>query len=231
MERASGTGKKRNGWVGKGLHVNRKAQTPRAWQRMLSGRRLDLLDPSPFDIEIEDIAHGLARVARWNGQTIGEHGFSVAQHSVVVEEIAAHIQPGLEPRWRLAALLHDAPEYVIGDMISPFKTALGLNYRAFEDQLEAAIHIRFGLPPKTPGPIKLLLKKADRACAFFEATQLAGFKPEESLTLFGRPPKGYTLHIEPLSTAAAEEQYLHRFHVLSVAAGFESEPSAAFSTE
>ena len=217
--------------MGKGLHGTRTAAAPRAWQRMLSGRRLDLLDPSPFDIEIEDIAHGLARVARWNGQTLGEHGFSVAQHSVVVEEIAAHIQPGLEPRWRLAALLHDAPEYVIGDMISPFKTALGVNYRAFEDRLEAAIHIRFGLPPKTPPAIKTLLKKADRACAFFEATQLAGFGPEESLGLFGRPPKGYSLTIEPLSTAAAEAQYLHRFHVLSVAAGFEAEPTAAFSAK
>ena len=228
---AAGAGKKRNGFVGKGLHAKRNAPPPRAWQRMLSGRRLDLLDPSPFDIEIEDIAHGLARVARWNGQTTGDHGFSVAQHAVIVEELAAHMQPGLEPRWRLAALLHDAPEYVIGDMISPFKTALGLNYRAFEDQLEAVIHIRFGLPPKTPAPIKTLIKKADRACAFFEATQLAGFTAEESLVLFGRPPKGYALAIEPLSTATAEAQYLHRFHVLSVAAGFESEPAAAFSTE
>ena len=116
-----------------------KSAAPRAWQRMLSGRRLDLLDPSPFDIEIEDIAHGLARVARWNGQTIGEHPFSVAQHSLVVEEIAAHLKPGLEPKWRLAALLHDASEYVIGDMISPFKGALGLNYKSFEHTLEAAI--------------------------------------------------------------------------------------------
>jgi len=218
--------------VAKGLHSSRKIPLPpRAWQRMLSGRRLDLLDPSPLDIEIEDIAQGLARVARWNGQTSGEHGFSVAQHSVVVEEIAAHIQPGLAPRWRLAALLHDAPEYVIGDMISPFKAALGLNYRAFEDQLEGAIHIRFGLPPKTPAAIKTLIKQADRACAFFEATQLAGFTPAESLSLFGRPPKGYALTIEPLPTAQAQAQYLHRFHMLSVAAGFEAEPTAAFSTE
>ena len=143
---------------------------------MLSGRRLDLLDPSPMDIEVEDIAHGLARVARWNGQTIGDHPFSVAQHSVVVEEIAAHISPGLAPKWRLAALLHDAAEYVIGDMISPFKAALGLDYRLFETRLEQAIHIRFGLPATTPLPIKALIKKADRACAFFEATQLAGFQ-------------------------------------------------------
>ncbi len=197
---------------------------------MLSGRRLDLLDPSPFDIEIEDIAHGLARVARWNGQTLGDHGFSVAQHSVIVEEITAHLRPGIEPRWRLAALLHDAPEFVIGDMISPFKAALGLNYRAFEDRLEAAIHMRFGLPPKTPAAIRALIKQADRASAFFEATQLAGFTPAESLGFFGRPPKGFMLEIVPLPAAEAQAQYLHRFHLLSSAAGFETGP-AAFDTE
>ena len=159
----------------------RKPEEPRAWQRMLSGRRLDLLDPSPLDIEIEDIAHGLARVARWNGQTTGDHAFSVAQHSVVVEEIAAHIEPSLEPRWRLTALLHDAPEYVIGDMISPFKAALGLNYRGFEERLEAAIHLRFGLPVRPPAAVKSLIKRADQASAFFEATQLAGFTIAEAL--------------------------------------------------
>jgi 5'-deoxynucleotidase YfbR-like HD superfamily hydrolase len=212
------------------MHQKPRKAPPRAWQRMLSGRRLDLLDPSPFDIEIEDIAHGLARVARWNGQTLGDHGFSVAQHSVVVEEIAAHMRPGLEPKWRLAALLHDAPEFVIGDMISPFKAALGLNYRAFEDRIEAAVHIRFGLPPKVPGPIKTLLKQADRASAFFEATQLAGFTVAESLSLFGRPPKDFSLTIVPLPAAEAQAQYLHRFHLLSNAAGFESGPDA-FDTE
>ena len=197
---------------------------------MLSGRRLDLLDPSPLDIEIEDIAHGLARVARWNGQTLGEHGFSVAQHSLVVEEIAAHIQPGLEPRWRLAALLHDAAEYVIGDMISPFKAALGLNYRAFEDRLEAAIHIRFGLPPKAPAEIKALIKQADRACAFFEATQLAGFTIDEALRFFGTPPKGYSLGIDPQAPSQAQEHYVLRFHLLSEAAGYATTP-AAFDRE
>jgi 5'-deoxynucleotidase YfbR-like HD superfamily hydrolase len=206
-------------------------QPPRAWQRMLSGRRLDLLDPSPLDIEIEDIAHGLARVARWNGQTTGANGFSVAQHSLVVEEIAAHLQPGLEPRWRLAALLHDAPEYVIGDMISPFKAALGLNYRAFEDRLETAIHIRFGLPHKIPAEIKALIKRADQTCAHFEAVQLAGFTVDEALTLFGRPPPGYALTIDPQPAAEAQAHYLRRFHVLSEAAGFERAPDAAFETE
>jgi len=218
--------------VTKGLRQPQRSNgPPRAWQRMLSGRRLDLLDPSPLDVEIEDIAHGLARVARWNGQTVGEHGFSVAQHSLVVEEIVAHLRPGVEPSWRLAALLHDAPEYVIGDMISPFKAALGLDYRSFEERLEAAIHIRFGLPAKTPSPIKTLIKQADQASAFFEATQLAGFTIEESLRLFGRPPKGYHLAVEPMPAAEAQARYLHRFHILSEAAGYEGAPSAAFETE
>ncbi|HEV7385936.1 MAG TPA: HD family hydrolase [Phenylobacterium sp.] len=197
---------------------------------MLSGRRLDLLDPSPMDIEIEDIAHGLARVARWNGQTVGEHAFSVAQHSVVVEEIVAHIRPDVEPRWRLAALLHDASEYVIGDMISPFKAALGVSYKDFEERLENAIHVRFGLPAKTPAPIKTLIKQADRACAFFEATQLAGFTHEESLAFFDVPPRGYSLKIDPQPPAAAQARYLERFHLLSEAAGY-TPVAAAFDTE
>jgi 5'-deoxynucleotidase YfbR-like HD superfamily hydrolase len=182
---------------------------------MLSGRRLDLLDPSPMDIEIGDIAHGLARVARWNGQTVGEHAFSVAQHSVIVEEIVVHLEPKIDARWRLAALLHDAPEYVIGDMISPFKAALGFDYQAFEARLEAAIHIRFGLPPRTPAPIKTLIKKADRACAFFEAVELAGFGREESLTLFGRPPLGYRPRITPWPAAEAQALYVERYEALA----------------
>jgi uncharacterized protein len=214
--------------VRKGLHA--RAAPPRAWQRMLSGRRLDLLDPSPMDIEIQDIAHGLARVARWNGQTVGEHAFSVAQHSVVVEEIVAHIQPDVEPRWRLAALLHDASEYVIGDMISPFKAALGMDYKTFEERLETAIHVRFGLPAKTPAPVKALIKQADRACAFFEATQLAGFSHAEALEFFGAPPAGYLLKIVPQAPAEAQARYVHRFEVLSEAAGY-TPHAQAFDTE
>ncbi len=215
--------------MAKGLRGKAKIE-PRAWQRMLSGRRLDLLDPSPMDIEIEDIAHGLARVARWNGQTQGAHGFSVAQHSLVVEEIAVHIRPDLEPRWRLAALLHDAAEYVIGDMISPFKAALGVNYKGFEERLEHAIHVRFGIPAGTPEPVRKLIKQADRACAFFEATQLAGFSHAEALDFFGAPPPGYTLTLDPLAAAQAQERYVQRFHLLSEAAGFDPVP-AAFDTE
>lgn len=212
----------------KGLHTN---VTARAWQRMLSGRRLDLLDPSPMDIEIEDIAHGLARVARWNGQTLGEHGFSVAQHSLVVEEIAAHLSPGLDAKWRLAALLHDAAEYVIGDMISPFKAALGVSYKDFETRLETAIHIRFGLPVTTPAQIRKLIKQADRACAFFEAVQLAGFTPAEALSFFGQPPAGYNLIIDPLPASQAQARYVDRFRLLSEAAGFTPAGDVAAHTE
>jgi 5'-deoxynucleotidase YfbR-like HD superfamily hydrolase len=170
-------------------------------------------------VEIEDIAHGLARVARWNGQTLGEHAFSVAQHSVVVEEIVAHLKPELEAKWRLAALLHDSSEYVIGDMISPFKAALGVSYKDFEARLETAVHVRFGLPPKNPAEIKTLIKKADRACAFFEATQLAGFERSESLKLFGSPPPGFHLTIDPLPAPVAQARYIERYGVLAEAVG------------
>ncbi len=178
---------------------------------MLSGRRLDLLDPSPLDVEIDDIAHGLARVARWNGQTTGPHAFSVAQHCLVVEAVVAALKPGVEARWRLAALLHDAPEYVIGDMISPFKAALGLDYHAFEDRLERAIHIRFGLPPRLPAEVKRLIKSADRVSAYYEAIELAGFSAEEARPIFGRTPKVPKPDLEPLEPAKAQARYLERF--------------------
>jgi len=199
--------------------LQRGSRPPRAWQRMLSGRRLDLIDPSPLDIEIEDIAHGLARVARWNGQTTGRHAFSVAQHSLVVEDILRDLAPDWPLKWRLAALLHDAPEYVIGDMISPFKAALGLDYRAFESKLEAAIHIRFGLPPTLPSPVKSIIKRADMICAYFEATELAGFTKAEALRCFGSPPRGMKQNVSPLPTAKVEERFLARFNSLSKASG------------
>ncbi len=191
-----------------------KAVQPRAWQRMLSGRRLDLLDPSPFDIEIEDIAHGLARVARWNGQTYGDHAFSVAQHCMLVEDIVAQLKPGIAQRWRLAALLHDAPEYVVGDLISPFKAAVGLDYKSLENKLLAAIHVRFGLPAHLPNDTTQLIKRADRTSAFFEATQLAGFAPEEALELFGSPRGVSPIELTPLATATAQKRYLERFKAL-----------------
>ena len=186
---------------------------PRAWQRMLSGRRLDLLNPSPLDIEMEDIAHGLSRVARWNGQTAGTHIFSVAQHSVLVEVIALQIEPALNGRDRLAVLLHDAPEYVIGDVISPFKAVIGESYRAVEARLLAAIRLRFGLSPQPPAALARLIKRADRQAAFLEATHLAGFSREEALKYFGRPepfPRQIGGYLEPWPVAVSQERYLER---------------------
>ncbi len=189
----------------------------RAWQRMLSGRRLDLLDPSPLDIEIEDIAHGLARVARWNGQTNGDHAFSVAQHSVLVEALFSHLNPNIGKQERLICLLHDAPEYVIGDMISPFKAALGVDYKAFENRLLSAIHLRFGLPPVVQATLAANIKTADRMAAFLEATQLAGFSVDEARRFFG-PPKGLdglapeSSHaLSPLATPEAAAKFLDVF--------------------
>ncbi len=191
----------------------------RAWQRMLSGRRLDLLDPSPLDIEIADIAHGLARVARWNGQTEGAHIFSVAQHTLLVEAIACAKVPRLERRRRLAVLLHDAPEYVIGDMISPFKTVIGDAYKTVEQRLLAAIHLRFGLPAVLPDEFNILIKTADRAAAYFEATRLAGFDAAEARRFFGRPPV-FSLALErdyltPWPADVAEARYLERIGKLT----------------
>lgn len=191
---------------------------PRAWQRMLSGRRLDLLDPSPLDIEIEDIAHGLARVARWNGQTRGAHSFSVAQHSLLVEAIAGHLNPDWPQPWRLMALLHDAPEYVIGDMISPFKTVMGDAYKGVELRLLSAIHLRFSLPATTPALLKRKTKEADRIAAFLEATELAGFERTEALRFFGRPqalPRKVMALLQPMATEAAQAAFLARFNILS----------------
>ena len=163
------------------------ATKPRAWQRMLSGRRLDLLDPTPVDIEIEDIAHGLAFVARWNGQTQGDFAYSVAEHSLLVETLFGRLNPKAPAKWRLAALLHDAPEYVIGDMISPVKASVGPAYEELDTRLTAAIHIRFGLPAVLPATVKKQIKKADRISAWMEAVQIAGFTKTEANKLFGRP--------------------------------------------
>ena len=191
------------------------AKATRAWQRMLSGRRLDLLDPSPLDVEIGDIAHGLARVARWNGQTSGDHAFSVAQHCLIVEEIFRRCNDA-SPDELMAALLHDAPEYVIGDMISPFKSVVGGGYKAVEARLEAAIHLRFGLAPHPSRELKDRIKKADTVAAYFEATLLAGFTIAEAQRFFGRP-RGITkemLEIEPLPAIEAQRLFCERFDAI-----------------
>lgn len=189
----------------------------RAWQRMLSGRRLNLLEPSPIDIEIEDIAHGLSRVARWNGQTIGDCAFSVAQHSVLVEQLLASESPGIDIRWRLAALLHDAPEYVIGDMISPFKASIGNDYKIVEKALQGAVHIRFGLPARLPSEITALIKRADRVAAFSEAVDLAGFGEAEARKVLGYRRKIRSKPLAALAPDMAKSAFLDRFRRLFIA--------------
>ena len=190
----------------------------RAWQRMLSGRRLDLLDPSPLDVEIEDIAHGLARVARWNGQTNGDHAFSVAQHSLLVEDVFARLQPDSTSSSRLTALLHDAPEYVIGDMISPFKAVVGGGYKLVENRLQTAINLRFSLPAETAITLYKEIKRADTIAAYFEATLLAGFSDSEAVKFFGRP-RGFSpdmFDLAPLTALKAQKKFLQRFHALDI---------------
>jgi 5'-deoxynucleotidase YfbR-like HD superfamily hydrolase len=193
------------------------SKEPRVWQRMLSGRRLDLLNPSPLDVELEDIAHGLARVARWNGQTVGPYIFSVAQHSLLVEAIAAQLNPEMSRAWRLAVLLHDSPEYVIGDIISPFKAVIGDAYKVIEGRLLAAIHVHFGLSPEPAAVLKRFIKRADRQAAFLEATKLAGFTREEALKYFGRPePFGRDVLslLEPWPIEEAQRRFQERIETV-----------------
>lgn len=199
--------------------ADRIGAPPRAWQRMLSGRRLDLLDPSPLDVEISDIAHGLARVARWNGQTTGDHAFSVAQHSLVVERIFRQLCPEASASSCLAALLHDAPEYVIGDMISPFKAVMGGGYKDCEARLQRAIHLRFSLPPALGEKLKKEIKRADQIAAYFEATELAGFSATEAAKFFGRP-RGIAadgLDLPPRPARDVERDFVERFEALDAA--------------
>ena len=197
------------------------SKTLRAWQRMLSGRRLDLLDPTPMDIEIEDIAHGLAFVARWNGQTEGEFPYSVAEHSLLVEILYRRLDPAAPAKWCLAALLHDAPEYVIGDMISPVKAAVGPGYGELDTRLTAAVHLRFGLPAAIPQVVKRRIKKADKISAWMEATQIAGFSEAEATKFFGRPEpavtEGLTIHLRQPSVVRSD--YLARHEQLLEACG------------
>ncbi|MEM8631492.1 MAG: HD family hydrolase [Pseudomonadota bacterium] len=183
---------------------------------MLSGRRLDLLDPTPMDVEVEDIAHGLAFVARWNGQTLGDYPYSVAEHSLLVEAIFSRLDPETDPKWRLAALLHDAPEYVIGDMISPVKAAIGSGYGTLDDRLTAAIHLRFGLPAQIPVKVKKRIKKADKVSAWLEATQIAGFSDKEATKFFGRPDAALIagLGVELRQPAEVRRAYLDRHAAL-----------------
>ena len=191
-----------------------KKDSSRSWQRMLSGRRLNLLNPSPLDIEIEDIARGISRVARWNGQTLGDHPLSVAQHSVIVADILSINKKNILNKWLLAALLHDAAEYIISDMITPLKTILGSKYIQIEDIIQSAIHLRFRLPSEIPKSIYKSIKRCDRQTAFLEAVQIAGFSENEARNTLSTPKIIPKYKIIPLSSKKAEYLFLKKFHEL-----------------
>jgi 5'-deoxynucleotidase YfbR-like HD superfamily hydrolase len=213
------------------MAADRVGAPPRAWQRMLSGRRLDLLDPSPLDIEISDIAHGLARVARWNGQTSGDYAFSVAQHSLLVEALFCDLVPEASADAQMAALLHDAPEYVIGDMISPFKSVMGGSYKDCELRLQRAIHQRFSLPDPDAA-LRKEIKRADQIAAYFEATLLAGFSTAEATEFFGRP-RGFSAErfdFTPRSVTWAQNAFLKRFSAIEKSRSQVPEPAVSKKT-
>ncbi|MFN4087478.1 MAG: hydrolase [Alphaproteobacteria bacterium] len=187
---------------------------PRAWQRMLSGRRLDILDPSPLDVEIEDIALGLSRVARWNGQTVGAHAFTVAQHSVLVLDLLLAAERAAPRPLRLAALLHDASEYVTSDLITPFKAALGPGYRGVEDAVGRAVNLRFGLPGQLPPDWSAAIKRADKTAAYIEAVELAGFSPSEARRVLAYRRRAPDMRLAALPAEGARALYLDRFREL-----------------
>ena len=183
---------------------------------MLSGRRLEILNPSPLDIEIEDIAHGLSFLARWNGQTMGDYPFSVAQHSLLVENIFSVQFPKMDNKSKLLALLHDSAEYVISDMISPLKSHLGVTYEALDEKLTMAICIRFNIPTTKIKIIKRQLKIADKMAAWLEAIQLAGFSKQEADSLFGKhvDVEGFESYLSADTPFFVRKKFVNRFNEL-----------------
>ncbi len=199
------------------------SHAPRTWQRMLSGRRLNLVEPSPLDIEISDIALGLARNTRWNGQTVGPHGWSVAQHSDLVVEIVRRLKPRASAALLMAAKLHDASEYVTHDLITPLKAVVGDVFKEVEARLTRAVFIRFGLKPVLDPADKALIKRADRIAAATEAVQLAGFSAAECKSVLGFKEKPLKdIKLTPLPVAEAERTFLEGFHVLEKALQLQS---------
>ncbi|HZX28156.1 MAG TPA: phosphohydrolase [Telluria sp.] len=157
-----------------------RSPLPRAWVRMPSGRRLDLLDPTPFDWDDEDLALGLARTFRWGGHSAWPQPLSVAQHSIAVLYLRRRLTPGpLPAKAELRELLHDAEEGLLGfDAISVIKPFLGEQFRALTQRLEHAVFVRYGLPAWTRAE-HALHKRADRLAAASEAVHVAGWSAAE----------------------------------------------------
>jgi len=148
---------------------------------------------------------------------MGDYAYSVAEHSLLVEEIFSHQNPDVPAKWQLAALLHDAPEYVIGDMISPVKAAVGPGYGVLDDRLTAAIHLRFGLPAQIPSTVKKRIKRADKLSAWLEAIQIAGFSKDEADKFFGKqdPALVANLSIKLRPPVEVRQDFTARYQKLS----------------
>jgi 5'-deoxynucleotidase YfbR-like HD superfamily hydrolase len=198
--------------------VPTQADTPRVFQRMRSGRRLHLLDPSPVDVEISDAIYGISRQMRWNGQTTGEVGFTVAQHSVTVEAIfTAMVWPKAPVEARLAALVHDLAEWVLSDLSTPVKAVIkAAGYGELEQRVDRAIRLRIGLPAVLPEAWIDPLKRADRIAGVTEAVRLAGWSEADARRDVGKGYRGKLWEgpLDPLPEAAARAQWLARFAAL-----------------
>lgn len=173
------------------------------------------MKPAAREVDIEDIARGLSRLPRWNGQTKGSLAFSVAQHSLLVRFLFAELDPKAEKCWQLAALLHDGPEYALGDLIAPFKKVVGETYHQVEQSLQQAIHRRFSLPKVLPSSVAARVEKADRWSASLEAQVLTSF-PKETIAqlspLSSRPfPGAAHALLEPWPSHVAQGRFLQEF--------------------
>ena len=198
----------------------------RAWVRLYSGKRLDLLNPTPFDWEDSDLAIGLARTYRWGGHSAWELPLSVAQHSLLVLALRRLWFPGVDdPRADLRELLHDADEGLLGfDCISVVKPFLGQAYRKLAESLEAAVALRYRLAPWTEAD-KKPHKRADRVAAASEAVHVVGWTRKEVRATLGIAHQPLTFDPltaiyggtawEPWAPTLAAERFLRQLHDLS----------------
>lgn len=127
------------------------------------GKYIDLLDPDPSVIEIEEIAHRLSNICRWLGGT--KYHYSVAQHSSIICDL-------VPKDIAMQALLHDATEAYMGDLVTPLKVHFP-DFAKMEDNLWAAIADKFGLPRELDPRIRA----ADKRIGLTEKKYLLGPGP------------------------------------------------------
>lgn len=141
---------------------DRPAPPPDGWVTTSRGQVWSLDDPRPKDVHIEDIAAGLSRECRYNGQLREDCDFlSVAEHSVAMAVWAVAKKVVRYREDALAILLHDASEAILGDMVSPVKARDPI-FKAIEAKTEDVIARRFGIKLATLGITKEQIKTIDR---------------------------------------------------------------------